>query len=87
VPSKDRSEARLTVICESTDLCITGAKAQRMMFQEETRENSGRGEMGTRQLDRGQAGVSNTARGERETSARTVISESRQVCEKSPRRF
>ena len=83
VSSKARSEARLTVICENTDLCITGSKAQMMMFQEETREKSGRGEMGTRQSDRGQAGASNTVRGERETSVRTVISELPEVREAS----
>jgi len=83
VPSKARSEARLTVICENTDLCITGTKAQMMMFQEETREKSGREEMGTRQFDRGQAGASNTVRGERETIVRPVISELPEVREES----
>ena len=67
------------VIFEDAEACIAGVKAQLRTFQEETRKRNDRGEIGTRQLDRGRAGDPNAVRRERETIVRTVISALRQV--------
>lgn len=75
------------VIFENAEACIAGVETQMRTFQEETRKRDDRGEIGTRQFDRGRAGVLNTVRGERETIVRTVISALLEVHEQSPRRF